>query len=623
MKIAIAASIAAAWPLSGQRIAARWDVSIRGSAFEENGDMRFDGGSGRILLQHADSAFETMRDLHVASGSISFTLPGNRRFTGTITDTVIRGAVREGDGSVSSWTALPMPPGIRRWPVPPRVTVRQFATGNAARSERIPGAWLAHVVDTATLQREYRSLAMTAGVEPLATAALADGSRQLILGLDQRARNAARALIKQITAGPAADPLLQHWFSCPGAPCIDIHDYGIGESRHYLARFSLENAVRGLVALGDLVPGEDSAAIRGAIWRAWESARTDSIHFATQIDSLARRDELAANSVRALFAGYDDAVERWRGAVTWLLEARWLETPTGLRSPAQLMAAFWDVDSLPMPAIIPRLFGDVAANPVLGASHLAPFLLRPRNASATEWLAQGGVAAAFAAWRPLRWGEIPLVISIGGRAETVLSPAAQEDARPAAAIGPADAIMIDPGIMPIAAAAIVLHEWNHLVAEQRRVDGAHPPAIVESASQVELREADPWLGEGFAEWATDEVLQPAGASAALLRLTQAEKRLAIAVGNADDPHFLGYRLVRAAATGRTRALVRDQLVRHLDSPQAAAIALHLAGRAGTRPLILDRPANASVIPEISFTWDDGAVLDLTRRLIIPNSRLEH
>ena len=109
-------------------------------------------------------------------------------------------------------------------------------------------------------------------------------------------------------------------------------------------------------------------------------------------------------------------------------------------------------------------FGAAAAMPSLSVSRVAPFLFRPANASAVEWLTARGVREAFAIWRPLRWGESPLTVVIGGRAAIVASPSSQATVHPASFFGTTDAIRIDPGIMPIAAVAAVLHEWNHLLA---------------------------------------------------------------------------------------------------------------------------------------------------------------
>jgi hypothetical protein len=326
------------------------------------------------------------------------------------------------------------------------------------------------------------------------------------------------------------------------------------------------------------------------------------------IDTLARRGEGSADALRALLAGFDDATAWWRRAVSWLLTHPWLDTPQGMRSPAQLMAAFWGVDSLPVPEIRDERFGAAAAMPMLSVQHIAPFLFKPMNGSAAEWLLYRGVQDAFAVWRPLRWGE---------------SPGSQAIVHPASFFGERDAIRIDPGIMPLAAVAAFLHEWNHLLAAQHRLAGAHPAALVSSSWQLQVREEDPWLAEGFAEWATDEVLRPAGASAGFLRFNQAEKRLGIATADPNDPHVLGFRLVRAAASTHRTPALRDLLVQNLHDLDRFGHAAGLPGAGKGRVIMLQRPATAIVIPEVTFTWDDGAVFDLSRRLVIPNIRSEH
>ncbi len=383
------------------------------------------------------------------------------------------------------------------------------------------------------------------------------------------------------------------------------------------------NAADGLQALGELGDDvTDSSVVRQSAWRFWSNAATDSVATAARLDTLTKRDEAAANQLRALLAGFDDGMTWWRRAVSWLLTHPWLDTPDGPRSPAQLMAAFWGVDSLPLPEIRPTRFGGVAAMPSISVARVAPFLFKPANGSAVEWLAQGGVQDAFAAWRQLRWGESPLTVVIGGRSATIASPSSQAIVHPASFFGDRDAILIDPGIMPLAAVAAFLHEWNHLLAAQHRLSGAHPAAVV-SASQLQIREEDPWLAEGFAEWATDEVLRPAGASAAFLRFTQAEKRLGIATASPNDPHALGFRLVRGVASTHRAPILRDLLVQNLHDLGGFARAVGLPANGTGNAITLQRPPTAIVIPEVTFTWDEGTTFDLSRRLVIPNIRSEH
>jgi hypothetical protein len=147
--------------------------------------------------------------------------------------------------------------------------------------------------------------------------------------------------------------------------------------------------------------------------------------------------------------------------------------------------------------------------------------------------------------------------------------------------------------------------------------------VVESSWQLKLREEDPWLAEGFAEWATDEVLRSAGVSAGFLRFTQAEKRLGIAAAEPNDPHVLGLRLVRSAARSRRAPAVRDLLLQHLHELDGFARAVGWPASGSGRAITLQRPPTAVVIPEVTFTWKDGTALDWSRRLVIPNTRSEH
>jgi hypothetical protein len=613
-------------PAAAQQLRPRWQLEIRGPDIGEWGELRFAGTTGQVALQHDDTAFELMHDLRVAGGRISFSaVHAKRRFEGTITDSVLSGTVRDGAGHTSTWTAVPIDSGRELWPVAPRVIVRQLALGSSATIDRVPAAWLAAAPDTTLLEREYRTLASQAGLTPLRGADRASRADMVVLGLDDSARAAMRAVLTRISQGAAADAEFRGIFLRDGRWKIDIHDEVVWEAPHYLYGFDMARAGRGLQSLHELAANTtDLAAIRQSGWRLWSAAGTsDSTRIRAAIDTLVRRGDSTVDAVRALLAGFDDSTAWWQRALHWLLTHPWLDTPDGRRSPAQLMATFWGVDSLPLPAIIATRFGAAAAMPSLSIDHVARFLFRPGNATAPDWLAHGGSRDAFATWRALRWGEIPLTVVTNGQSETVASPVSQALVHPASFFGLRDAIRIDPGIAPLAAVVTYLHEWNHLIAEERRLAGAHPPAVIAGPVQLQLREENPWLSEGFAEWATDQVLRPAGASASFLRFTQAEKRLGIAAGAPNDPHALGATLVRAAATRLPRrGVLRELMVSHLDDLDAVAKAIGLASARSGADLMLARPATAVVIPEVTFTWDEGAASGLSRRLVLSQPRSE-
>ena len=603
----------------------RWRVDISGPDGNEVGDLRFEGSGGSILLQHDDKAFQPLQDLKLGGGHISFTLARtHQRYDGTVSATRLQGTVRAADGTTSEWIAEQLPLKVLIWPIAPRVIFRQLAMGSAATSERMSQAWFGTAADSSLLEREYRDLAGSAAVAPVGRTDRGARSNLLALGLDVAGRTAARGVLEQIGRSDAADVEFRAIFTRDGRWKLDIHDNVLWEAPHYLYGFQLARAGDALRALHELnAEVIDSQAIRQAAWRLWSAAGSeDSVRVFAAIDSLARRDEAAANTMRALLAGFNDSMDWWRRAVSWLLTHPWLETADGPRSPAQLMATFWGVDSLPLPRIETTRFGGVAAMPTLSIWHVGSLLIKPDNAPAEGWL-RCCTIEAFRIWRPLRWGETPLTVVTGGRSAIVASPGSQAIVHPAGFFGERDAIRIEPGIMPLAAVAVFLHEWNHLIAAQRRLAGLHPAAVVPSTTQLQLREEDPWLAEGFAEWATDEVLRPAGASAALLRFTQSEKRLGIAASDPEDPHFLGFRLVRAVSRTHRPAVLRELLVTNLHDLNAFARSAGLSAAGAARVVTLQRPATAIVIPEVTFTWVEGTAFDLSRRLVIPNTRSEH
>ena len=66
----------------------RWELTIYGRDTIETGDLRLDTpATGRLLLQHDDSAFLPLHALRILDGRISFSLArGHRQFEGTFAD---------------------------------------------------------------------------------------------------------------------------------------------------------------------------------------------------------------------------------------------------------------------------------------------------------------------------------------------------------------------------------------------------------------------------------------------------------------------------------------------------------------------------------------------------------
>ncbi|MES2125081.1 MAG: hypothetical protein V4503_10390 [Gemmatimonadota bacterium] len=604
----------------------RWAIEIRNPATAERGELRFDASSGRILLGSSDSAWQPLASLQRSVGHIAFALPAmGRRFEGDISNGAMSGTLFEADGRVLRWQAERIPEGIVRWPVRPRVVVRQLMLSAGDTAVVLPGAWRAILPDAATLARERDALSRAAGLSPATIGDLMDAQR-IALGLDSAGRAAAYAVLLRIANSPAADGEFRRLFGPPNALRFDLHQVA------FTAAFSKRNATlrtpeilaRGLAVFAPGAPvARTPLELYAAAWRAWSRTQTDTTESQMLLDAMAAQDPDALLAVRAIFAGYEESLGWWTDAVQWLLTNRWIETPTGYRSPAQLVAAFWREPGLLPPPLEPTHFGSVQAVPVIGAARVGARLILPANASAREWLAQGGMTEALAAWRQVDISD-SLTIQRNGLLLQLTAPAAVARSRLGGFLAGRDAIRIEPGIAPIYAVVTALHEWQHLLFEGARLEPGAPGLRIEG-SELRLVDGNPWLAEGAAEWATEAVLAPARSSTPLLPLMEAIKRASIGLNGGDDPHVLGYLLVRALATRDTNsALLRERLVRLLHDPVALGREYHLEGSPrGSSPIRLTRPAYAGLIPEITFTWDDGVADHLSRRLLVSTSPQEH
>lgn len=615
--LALAASLLLPATLRAQQ---RWALEIRGPATVERGELRQDQGRWRLLLESSDTAWAPVADLRIADGRVSFTAPQDRRsFDGTARPFEMDGAVRQNGGIVAQWRAEMIQPGTVRWPVRPRVAVRQLLIGHDPAVTIIPAAWAAALPDTALVRRELDALA-TATSLPAPTAASLDRAQFFALGLDPDGRRVSALLLARIAASPAADTDFRRLFGANGTlrASLDLHDFAMNRALALSANVAplLARALPRFVGLQPFDPS-DAGMLRVAAWSAWQRARHDSTARAA-IDSLDVADHAAALALRTLVQGYEDGMQWWLEAVQWLLTHRWIETPTGWRAPVDLVAAFWGRADLRLPRIEAVSYGAVQAVPVIGAGPLGARLVVPRNAAAAEFLAGTGYVDALDVWRGLE-PIGPLTFDLGARSWPVAAPSEIARARLGGFLAGRDAIRIEPGILPLIAVGTIVHEWQHLLFEGARLEG-RAPGLVETPAQLQLLDGSPWLAEGGAEWATERTLSAAKDVLPLLLFMEAQKRASIARGNRDDPHALGYLLVRAAADRTAEATLRDRLVRLLHDPAAFARESRLdGGAAGVAPLRLSPPATRAVIPEITFTWDDGVAEHLVRRLRVPTT----
>jgi len=595
----------------------RWMVQVVGPAVIVHGDLRLDGGGGRFLLESADTAWWALQSLDTAGTRLGF-VAGGWRFAGERTGAAAEGLVTDTEGRVQRWRAQLVPPGAARWPVRPRVAVRQLLFGSPATMAGFANRWRAARPGAERLQAEYAeaSAALDWRVPP--PGGVAAHATALSLGVDPQGRAAARALLTRIGAGPAGTAEFRRLFvGGDGALRLDLHDVAWDNARRRLPALATNPAlvVPALRDLG-LLPargGDDPGRLVHAGWQAWVQAQRDSAGMTRRLASLP--DAQAVAALRALLAGYTEGQGWWTAAVRWLVTAPWLEVTDGRRSPAALLADFWGGDVGPVPTIRPTAFGSPQAVPVLGATHLAPWLLEGRNAIATEWLTTRTAAVeALTAWRAFDTNEALDVVLTDGHRAVVTAPAAVTRTRYGAFIEADDAIRIEPGMMPVFAVATVVHEWLHILVERARLVGDVPHGLRRLPWGVQLLEADPWLGEGIAEWGTDVVLAPARAMTPIFVILEAGKRIGLAEQLPDDPHVLGHALVRALADRLADpGAVRDLLIRHLHDPAAVARAVGLDGPV---TMTMSRPATLAILPEYVFTVDDGVADAPVRRLYL-------
>src|SRR5690606_34986720 len=193
-------------PLAAQSATGRWSLIIHGPTGTEFGDLRIDSTGGRLLLETHDSAWADLKDFRQHGDSLAWRIEAPElEFTGRFTAGRIEGVVHETDGFRSGFQATPIQAGIDRWPVRPRITVRQLVLGSDATAAVFPGGWAGRMVPRATLVAEHAALARDAGLPPADLATIVWRAQDVVLGFNEAGRNAVLKQFERIAASPAAD----------------------------------------------------------------------------------------------------------------------------------------------------------------------------------------------------------------------------------------------------------------------------------------------------------------------------------------------------------------------------------------------------------------------------------
>jgi hypothetical protein len=530
----------------------------------------------------------------------------------------------------------------------PRFTLREITAGRSDSVFHIPGEWIraatgARPESLAILS--YVSAASRSGLVPLDGETLPSQRYQHVMGLYRRAelREATRRTLESIRTAIPTDSIRIRFdsiFRPRGTWVLDLHDAAIAWARARLPSFSWETARPGLSAAG-LLPSGDSTSpdetIPRALYGLTVIAVNDSAGFAATRDDLRRADSAAAVPVLFLLEGYLEGQRWFSEAVKFFLTQPWAPLGGSGGSLGDLVRDDWRRAGFPVdssepltPEIRIRLFGYPQAVPHYGVPRaLFDRLVRADNPAAETWLDRRGPPALLRSLHRLPPGDSGVALLQVGR-ETIRLTTVPRQARERlnGFLEPNDEIAIDPGYSPFLALGALVHEWQHIEFRRRQLvefAARLPPA---PTAIIELPGVQPYLAEGFAEWSTERILTPLAERWPLLGLSELEKRAGLALESADDQHSLGYALVRELATAlkdpeRTTRL----LLRHAEDPSAIARepVLRAAWRRhrGARDYVFAAPSSWILIPEVTFTVEDGYPDVVTSRILLPPSVDRH
>lgn len=524
----------------------------------------------------------------------------------------------------------------------PRFTLREIVAGRNDTLTRIPGRWAYAALAASPGSRAaaaYHAAATRSGITPLAGRALAAERSYHVMGLYRRREltAAARKTLASIRETLPADSTrlrFDHLFRPRGEWIVDLHDAALAWAQSQAPQIRWDTVSRALAAAHWLDARDSLAeeAVPRALYGLTVLAATDSAAFRAARSDLWRADSVAATNVLLLLAGYSESQSWVVDALRFFLSEPWISGEGPGRSLADYLRDDWrrvGNSTVPhaLPEIRPRLFGYPQAVPHYGVPPaLFRRLVRADNQSGRNWLEDHGEASLLRSLRRLPAGDTSLVLlQIGSDAIRLTTVPRQRRESLNGFLEPGDAIAIDPGYSPLLALGTVVHEWQHLIFRQQQLEAFARGLPAREAPVVELPGIEPYLAEGFAEWSTERILAPLVARWPLLALGELEKRAGLAQENAEDHHAVGYALVRALAaelpgpTATTRLLLR-----HASQPSGLATegALRRAwpAFAGKPDRVFPVPASRILVPEVTFTIEDGVPDVVGSRILIPPPR---
>ena len=526
----------------------------------------------------------------------------------------------------------------------PRFTLREIVTGSNDTASRIPGPWLRAALmarpDSLAMAR-YRKWARLSGVTPIEGKALASERSHYVMGLYRReelARSLRHTLgaIRSNIPGDTTRARFDHLFRPRGEWVVDIHGAALNWSRGRAPEISWDWARRALVGAHwiDSADNLGVEAVPRALYGLMVLAASDSSAFKRARADLWRADSASAAAVLLLLTGYSEAQKWHTDVLKFFLSERWVDEGAQGRSLADYVHADWHHHggtggraTTPLPDIRARLFGHPQAVPHYGVPPaLFHRLVSADNASARQWLERHGQAGLLHILGRLPPGDTSLVLLQTGSESIRLTTVPRQSRESLNGfLEPRDAIAIDPGYSPLLALGTLVHEWQHLLFRRSQLESFAAKPRQRQQAVVELPGIDPYLAEGFAEWSAERILAPLVARWPILALGEGVKRAGLAHENAaDDHHSIGYALVRALASALGDPGATAELLRR-NAEYSAPIADHPAARRawkaywGTPDRVFAVPLRKILIPEVTFTVEDGFPDVVASRILIPPS----
>lgn len=523
----------------------------------------------------------------------------------------------------------------------PRFTVREIVAGHNDTLTRIPGPWLraatAAVPDSMAL-RAYHEAAVRSGLTPLPISILNSERSRHVMGLYRRSElvEGIRAVLGSIRETLPSDTTRARFdrlFRPRGEWIADVHDAALYTARARAPGIDWSAARRSLAGAG-WIPASDSAPDGEAVPRALYGLAVlgdrDSVALAAAQATLLTSDSVSAAAALLLLAGYSEGRRWYVDVMEFFLRQPWIPDQGRATSLGDQVLGYWEragrfaSPGATPPEIQTRFFGYPQAVPQYGVPvRLFERLVQADNPGARGWLARNGNAALLRTLRLLPAGDSSLMLlQHGAEAIRLTSVPRQAMESLNGFLEPHDAIAIDPGYSPLLALGAIVHEWQHLLFRRWQLDAYVAGLPPGRATVLELPWVEPYLAEGFAEWSAEQILERVARRWPLLAVGELEKRVGLAQTGVGDQHAVGYALVRAlSAVVPGRETMTDLLIRHAERPWAIA-SLPAARRAWGRyqrspGRVVSVPAQRILIPEVTFTIEDGFPDVIASRILIP------